>query len=542
MKTTSTIGKRIAAAVGALAVGVAGLALGAGAANAAPSPANIASTPGTLTIHKYAGDLGSTSNKAGSNDGTKLSDTDTAKLGTALAGVKFVIRSVQVRQTDGTYKDIDLNSYEGWELYKTVDLSKFDPVKYSETGMPAGDTSQFHLGWTSGELTTGNDGSVSKGDLAHTLYYVYESDASGAKDANGTAMNVVKKSQPFLVTVPFPAQHNSDQWIYDIHAYPKNEIANKPTKAVDDPGNETAVGDTVNWNIKVPLLQDGGNYKTFVVKDQLDADHLKANTKDVVVTLSDGATPTPNVTTLTRNADYTITPAQDQEAAVAGTPIVVTLTSAGLTKINAVRANKSSFVNVKIGTTVKALSTDGTIKNTGETITNNGTSDVDQTTNVAQVNHGSVKLTKTSKIEGKVLAGAQFELWTAKADGSIGSKVSDTIYTTGEDGTLQIDGIWTGTSITGDKTTTRDYYLKEVKAPAGYVLPENTNTKVTVKTNGIATPVAVSVTNEQNNGPNLPLTGSAGTILLLAVGTALVLGGTVTSQIARKNRKSAQVR
>lgn len=531
MSIKTTIGKRIAAAVGALAVGVAGLALGATAANAAPSVGNINPRPGSLTIHKYAGNPNTGNTGAGKNDGNEITDAQQkANLGTALQGVKFVVRSVQVKQSDNSFKDIDLNTYEGWEQVKGLDSTKFN----ADGSYPGGN---YRLGWTSGDKATGADGSVKVPDLAHTLYYVAETDASGAKNAAGNPVNVVQKSQPFLVTVPFPQSNNSDQWIYDIHAYPKNALVDKPTKNVEDPGQQLAIGDTVNWFVDVPLTKDGGDYTKFIIKDQLDYKHLTADTVDLVVTMDDQTTP------LTRNADYTIVPSQGQNAAVDGKPVVVTLTSAGLAKINALRKTAGSHkVTVKVPTKVVKLSDDGTIVNEATTITNNGSGDNEQKTNLAQVNHGSVKLTKKSKIEGLVLAGAQFELWTANADGSIGSKVSDTIYTTGEDGTLQIDGIWTGTSVTGDKTTTRDYYLKEVKAPAGYVLPSNPNTKVTIKTNGVTTPTTVDVTNEQNNGPNLPLTGSAGTVMLLAVGAALVLGGTVTSQIARKNRKSAQVR
>lgn len=530
MKTTSTIGKRIAAAVGALAVGVAGLALGATAANAAPSVGNINPVPGSLTIHKYAGNPNTGNTGAGKNDGNEITDAQQkANLGTALQGVKFVVRSVQVKQSDNSFKDIDLNTYEGWEQVKGLDSTKFN----ADGSYPGGN---YQLGWTSGDKVTGADGSVKVPDLVHTLYYVAETDASGAKNAAGNPVNVVQKSQPFLVTVPFPQSNNSDQWIYDIHAYPKNALVDTPTKTVADPGNQLAMGDTVDWSIDVPLTRDGGDYTKFIVKDQLDAAHLTANTKDIVVTLDDQTTP------LQRNVDYTVTPSQDVEAAVTGTPVVVTFTSAGLAKINALRVtNGSHKVHVKLTTKVKALSSDGTITNTGTTITNNGSGDNEQETNEAQVNHGSLLLTKKSDIEGLVLAGAQFELWTANGN-AIGQKVSDTIYTTGEDGTLRIDGIWTGTSVTGDNTTTRDYYLKEVKAPAGYILPDDPTTRVTIKTNGVTTPTTVEVKNKQNNGPNLPLTGSAGTVMLLAVGAALVLGGTVTSQIARKNRKSAQVR
>lgn len=149
-----------------------------------------------------------------------------------------------------------------------------------------------------------------------------------------------------------------------------------------------------------------------------------------------------------------------------------------------------------------------------------------------------MELTKTSAIEGLTLKGAEFELWTAKADGSIGEAVKDQAgkvktYVTGDDGKLKIDGIWTGT----DDQVTAFYYLKETKAPAGYVLPSDPTTKVLIHAGGTTEPAKVTVKNEQQNGPNLPLTGSAGAVMLLAIGAALVLGGTVTSQIARKHRK-----
>lgn len=120
-------------------------------------------------------------------------------------------------------------------------------------------------------------------------------------------------------------------------------------------------------------------------------------------------------------------------------------------------------------------------------------------------------------VDGKVTG------WVAvpaeSADGTI-TWPDNTILTTGEDGKIHIDGL--------DADT---YYLREIKAPAGYN-ELNTDVKVTIDHEGKITvddsadkTDLVKVNN--NSGTELPSTGGTGTTIFYVLGSILVIGAGV---------------
>ncbi len=91
-----------------------------------------------------------------------------------------------------------------------------------------------------------------------------------------------------------------------------------------------------------------------------------------------------------------------------------------------------------------------------------------------------------------------------------------------EAGTATVDGLKTNTT----------YYLKEVKAPAGY----NLKTEVTPVTTGDkSATIEVKVVNQK--GGTLPSTGGMGTTMLYTAGGLLVVGAAVV--LAAKKRMNA---
>jgi LPXTG-motif cell wall-anchored protein len=105
------------------------------------------------------------------------------------------------------------------------------------------------------------------------------------------------------------------------------------------------------------------------------------------------------------------------------------------------------------------------------------------------------------------LAGAEFTVYSdAAATTSVGT------FTTGADGTGSIV-LFVG----NDSDTSQVYYLKETKAPTGYVLDDTVHT-VTVNAGAVGSAVAVDIANKQRTPPTLPLTGGMST-------DAFVLGG-----------------
>ena len=113
-------------------------------------------------------------------------------------------------------------------------------------------------------------------------------------------------------------------------------------------------------------------------------------------------------------------------------------------------------------------------------------------------------------------------------DAKNGTKVAGP-FTTNDAGEILVDGLWVG----NNDVKSKDYWLKETQAPAGYVLPADPWTQVTVTAAGSATPTALAISNTQQQGPNLPLTGGAGSALFAIVGGALVAAGLGTIVVRR---------
>lgn len=252
-------GRRAVATLGAIALGLMGAAAFSAPAAAAEAP-NLPDGPYSITIHKYEQPAVSPD---APHDGTEV---DTTGLGlTPLEGVTYQVQLVQ---------GIDLTTNAGWET--------------TETLTAADAAANYTLGAAISDGTDAN-GMASFPGLTVGVYLVTEADA-------GTN-NITQLADPFLVTVPFP---NNNEWLTDVHVYPKNPVAGVE-KTVDD-SVAYGLGDTVNWEItaKVPNIPDGQELSSFAVTDQLDT--RLDYTPTATVTLADGTTDVP-----LDSSDYTIT-------------------------------------------------------------------------------------------------------------------------------------------------------------------------------------------------------------------------------------------
>ena len=477
MGKKGSLTRRLAAIVGALAVGAMGLAgvtLSANADDAITGVGNInTATPRSLTIHKYDGNPGT------AGDGSAITDEDAVKaLGNPLNGVEFTITPVTAK--DGV--SIDLTKYEGWNL---ISGATADGVTEAQ-------------GYTFGTATTvktGVDGSATAPNLPIGLYKVTET---------GYGTNTINTpAAPFLVTLPL--SHGNGQWLYDVHVYPKNVVdKNVPTKEVADPTDGVVIGSTVPWTIKAPVQPDKpGDITKFMVSDKLDS---RLSYKGL------------SVEGFAEGADYTVDPA----SAANGNTVTVTFTADGLKKLKA-----GDVVTLTLNTTVVSLG-DGVIPNQATVFTNdNGgktTSKPGEPGTNPTTNWGPLAVLKHAEgDEQKVLAGAEFTVYSDEAATKpVGS------FTTGADGKGSIV-LFVG----NDSDTSQVYYLKETKAPAGYVLDSTVHT-VTVNAGVAASAVVLKLSNKQQDHPNLPLTGAAGTIVMTLGGLALVVAGGAAYTIARK--------
>lgn len=476
MNKKKTLGKRLAAIGGVLTIGLAGFA---GPASA--DPTSDPSTPAASGANVNPGTSSSltihkySGDQGAVGDGTELSDV--SKLGTALQGVEFTITPVVKKGT----ADINLDTPEGWDLIAGVTVGDVTAANGYAFGEPT-------------KVTTLADGSV-KATLPHGLYKVVET---------GYGQNpITAPAEDFLVTLPLPQGEGG--WLYDVHVYPKNKVdTNVPTKEVKDPTDGVTIGSIVPWTIKAPVQPNTpGAITSFVITDELD---------------SRLAYDSLTVEGFTVDTDYTVT--------VVGQSVKVEFTAAGLAKLKA-----GDVVTVTLNTKVTSLG-DGVIPNKATVFTNDnggkttskpGTPGTDPTTN-----WGKLKVLKhAADNKAKTLANAEFAVY-ANEEAS-GTPVGT--FTTGADGKGSIV-LWVG----NDDVKSKDYYLKETKAPAGYVL-DGTVRKVTVNAGATATQT-VEIANTQQDHPNLPLTGAAGTLLMTIGGAALVLIGAGTAVVARKRNKA----
>ena len=495
--------RKIAAAAGALALGVAGLA-GLSQTAQADDPIPVTGVgninPGTktsLTINKFDGKQGD------AGDGTKQ---DTTGFGNALAGVTFKIQ--QVVSKDG--KSINLDTHEGWDLIDGVRASDVTSAPYALQDVAS---------LTDSSVTTDANGTVTA-DLPHGLYYVTETGHGNNK--------IVSETAPFLVTLPLPQTKGS--WLYDVNVYPKNQVLSAPVKTINKTKDQTGVkvGDTVEYTIKqtVPRLNEGETYNQAVIYDFLKADEL---------TYNDTTSVSLNGTPLVKDKDYT----------VAANGSSWTLTSARLATLKA-----DDVITVVFTAKVLKVTESGAIENgpgsgkpgePGYGSTFNGATTPGTTTPYTY--WGQLQVIKQDESKSP-LKDAQFAVTATAADGSCPADIAGTHIadgTSNANGTVQWNanptsplGLFVANSSDGPlQNPSKDYCLYETKAPAGFIVGTFDH-KVTIKpgtTTGVNT---VTVTNVQQNHPNLPLTGAQGIVLMSVLGIVLIAAGGTIYVVSRR--------
>lgn len=500
----------------ALAVGIVGaLAIGS-PAMAAPVPGPITAQNGSITVHKHAlPGFGTTQQNPDGSQGTG---------GSPLQGVGFQVCSIA---------GIDLigGGNAAWNDVRAAGTAA--------AALAAGATTlDGHALTCQPAKTTDATGTAAFTGLPVGAYLVRET-------TPGTNP-IVQPAAPFVVTVPTPAiGAAAGQWLYDVHVYPKNQLAGLPVKNLDDqPGNGVVLGDKIGFTIsqKIPALAPGVAYNRFRVLDTLDA-ALK-HTADPITVTSSG--------TALVAADYTT-----GWVGARTETLEVTLTAAGLAKI---KAGDTITIGFKA-----TSSTNGTFKNTGWVNVNNLTLQGTTTptppenpgtnppppgnpTNELETRWGAVKLTKVNASGGAGLQGAKFDLFmvnaaTCPATLTGGTKVGS--YTSDAAGAVSVPGLWVGDTriVNGSKpydTTSRCYYLVETAAPAGFVTDGTPRGFVVTPGATAAASATLAVQNSQQLVPGLPLTGSDGQLILTYGGIGLLVLAAGGALFARGRRNKAE--
>ena len=473
-------------AAAAMVVAVASvLTLGVGVANAAPAPGDMPTGQGSITIHKHK-EVGNAD--ALSPEGTSPAPSDPLK------GVVFTVKKV-----DG----LDLNNNGDWAKIKGLKL---------ENGTVSDADGKTYTTGTSADVTTNEQGIATTGKLDMGVYLVEET---------GTGSNAITtKAAPFFVTIPLPF---NGKWITDVHVYPKNVIQPPGTKEVTDDTDTHKVGDVLEWTITTTATTD--NPKAFGVVDELK-DYLDYVDNSATVKINGQATTDFDVTKETTPKKY----------------VKITLKGDALTNLK-----KDANVTFTLKTKVTKMPDGGIVENSAWPIDNdyNPFDDPNVTTPpivpTKDPYFGDYKFKKVDAGDpAKALSNAEFGLFQCDGDQAATTGVAIMTATSGDDGLVAFEGVYLGTFNKGTLATDakKTFCLKETKAPAGYVLSDKV-TRVEIAAGKVATPTdqLTTVTNTQQPGPDLPLTGAAGTLLLTVVGIGLVGAGVALYAVNSRSRK-----
>ena len=153
---------------------------------------------GSITIHKYEYNGNDAKESTGENTDEKNVPTDTAR---PLEGATFSIYQVMNRTQLQAY-------YDGLSNVSSVKVE--DYLNDTEDAIKEGQSysTPFVL-----PQTTDEKGLATFNSLELGLYVVVET---------ATPDKVTSPVKPFLVSVPMTKASNLNEWLYDIHVYPKN--------------------------------------------------------------------------------------------------------------------------------------------------------------------------------------------------------------------------------------------------------------------------------------------------------------------------------
>jgi fimbrial isopeptide formation D2 family protein/LPXTG-motif cell wall-anchored protein len=520
-------GRRVVAVLGAVTLSLLGAVGGASSASAAAGTIDF-DAEGSILIHKHEhGASGQGKPSGGTLDSP------------GVAGVRFTAYEIT---------SLPLDDSASWVTLRTLAV----PADACD-GTPslAGQTVDTANGSTS-SLTNG-DGEASIGGLPVAAYLLCETT---------TPPTVIDKAQPFVVTIPYPNESGtaSESWLYDVNVYPKNGVGSVSKTVI--PQADLGLGATASFEVTtdIPTIASGANFTHYWVQDPMDS------------RLTPLSAPLSPVTSVTVGGVGVPTSSGYYTASVsAGNVVTLEFTSSGLAWLK-------SQGGKKLVTTFAA-----TVDELGNGVFNNNAffsaatrvgsvpsdpadpvdpSDPEypggsQTESVVTQNWGDLAVHKVdfgSRSTG--LEGAVFEVYAAQ--NPYAATCNSTAYTgdpisvnsldafpTDENGLLHIEGLFVSDNKNdpGRGATQRCYVLKEIAAPAGFILPEDgTELRAVAVRTGVtntATAYDDTITNTREDGLVLPMTGSNGIVALSVAGTALIATGLVLAFLARRRRQTA---
>lgn len=543
MKATArSLARHAAVGAGIAALGLSGLnvvPMAAAADNSAYGNIN-QDAVGSLIIHKHVG---------GSQDRTGTPDGKTEVRARGVQGAVFTAFPIT---------NLDLSTSEAWDSLEHLEV----PASACGAGakdpalkLPGGQDAVFGQGQAS--PATDENGRATIPNLRVSAYLVCETAAPA---------NVVQKALPFVATLPFPntkengyapGSHDGG-WLYDVNVYPKNNLAEAPTKTVHVRKNGLGTDGQLSYEVSqtIPYLDPGHVFTKFIV-----ADLMGEGQPYDAVTVSEVKA---GKTVLAKDVDYKVT--------VKDGAIYVALTRKGLDDIKAHQGEKL------VVTLVTKANRTGSISNAAETYIGSRPGenppddppltpppgDVPQSTKKVFSSWGDLVISKQDQASGRSLAGAKFEVYNAeqayggtctnKVEGEALTVAGQSVFTTDADGVARIAGLFVdkgeaskplgateyGATAWEHDNDHRCYVLKEVEAPQGYDLPSGNEalTPVKVTPGDTAKGEEVVVNNHKRPRKPLAITGLASG-LVMAGGVGLL--GLAAGLVMLKRRREEAV-
>lgn len=220
----------------AMALSMATLTAFASPTDPATTPATIDGTKvGSLSVHKYEynGDAGLTNGTGTKADEANLpKNEDGALAAKPLAGAEFSIYKITDLDEMKTYYSTNPADLPDWSDYVTQN----DAAAQESTGIKY--TAKTNLTKTATQ-TTNDNGTATFSDLALGFYLVLETAVPDSVSA---------PVQPFIVSVPMTTK-DGDNWLYDVHVYPKNETTYGKVDLVKE-GVESAKLSGINFKLE----------------------------------------------------------------------------------------------------------------------------------------------------------------------------------------------------------------------------------------------------------------------------------------------------
>lgn len=485
-------------------------------------------TEGSITVHKYIIETQDEYNnleQAGENSG-----------GHAITGPSVID---------------NLRPMEGVEF--TLTKVKDDPGITASTAKPEMKTDAPTDFVYQNKMITNKDGVITFDQLPLGLYKLEET-KNDLADENG-------QMEPVLISVPTYNQaykeetkpEGAQEFLYDIHVYPKNLIKQdgpKIDKDVVEEGNNDAtvnIDEPFNWIILTDIPDDVAESaipQEYVILDTLD------ERLDFVKTVSLALrkkTPEPGDqdTPLTAD-DYTFTRKNAEGYhSDTGRSLSWELTEAGRKKL-------AGYTEGKVVLTFTTKLNDKAKESLGEAIENRGVLEYTNSlgkkyqpaSDKPEVHTGGVGIKKVDKAEPtKTLSGAEFKIYKTLAEAKEGKNAiqrngGDYTVTSNDDGIAFFEGLAYGDNDNmgqGPTAGSTKYWVVETKAP---VDPEDNKTynrlkdpfEVTVTHNSHETTDAYKTVYNAKDNYELPFTGGTGLLVFLGGGAALLAAAYLISK------------